>query len=128
VDSDTSIPAHVPAHGPQPLEDYTHFGVHPCHFQANPPLLNGGPSITFNHHREAGLDKLHRAVALEALYDAAERFDAPKCHPETRKKVLDDLYEWAVNPPFPACECFSTIPRYHRITLTNFLSLFGYVL
>ncbi|KAF8125232.1 hypothetical protein K438DRAFT_1513359, partial [Mycena galopus ATCC 62051] len=39
---------------------------------------------------------LHRAVALDALYDSADSFPQPKCHPETRTKLLDDSYEWAI--------------------------------
>ena len=33
-------------------------------------------------------------MAPEALDDSAERCDAPKCHPETRVAVQDDLYSW----------------------------------
>jgi hypothetical protein len=37
-----------------------------------------------DHNRgEAGMNILHRAVALEALYDSADSFPQPKCHPET---------------------------------------------
>ncbi|KAJ7194427.1 hypothetical protein GGX14DRAFT_313888, partial [Mycena pura] len=35
-------------------------------------------------------------AALEALYDSAESFPQPKCHPETRTRILDDLYTWAI--------------------------------
>ncbi|KAJ7616423.1 hypothetical protein FB45DRAFT_757223, partial [Roridomyces roridus] len=38
-----------------------------------------------------GLDTLHRHAALEAIYDSAESFPQPRCHPETRIKMLDDL-------------------------------------
>jgi hypothetical protein len=51
-----------------------------------------------NHHKEAGIHLLHCAVALEALYDSAESFPQPKCHPQTRKELLDKLYHWATNP------------------------------
>ncbi|KAJ2916069.1 hypothetical protein MD484_g4328, partial [Candolleomyces efflorescens] len=40
------------------------------------------------------LDKLEAHMAPEALDDSAERCDAPKCHPETRVAVQDDLYSW----------------------------------
>ncbi|KAF7362955.1 WD40 repeat-like protein [Mycena venus] len=62
----------------------------------------GGTFITarmVNHiqrHGETGINILHRAVALEALYDSAESFPQPKCHPDTRTKILDDLYNWAI--------------------------------
>ncbi|KAF7328903.1 putative nwd2 protein [Mycena venus] len=51
-----------------------------------------------NHHAEAGINILHRAVALEALYDSADSFPQPRCHPETRTAMLDILYKWAVQP------------------------------
>jgi hypothetical protein len=63
--------------------------------------LEGGTFITariVNHiqrHGETGINILHRAAALEALYDSAESFPQPKCHPDTRTKILDDLYNWA---------------------------------
>ncbi|KAF7348936.1 putative nwd2 protein [Mycena venus] len=102
VDSDQFTPSsehhHVPAEGPQTLDDYSRFGGLPHHFPADPLPANGGPSITVNHHREAGLHILHRAVALEALYDSAERFPQPKCHPETRTELLDNLYNWVTDP------------------------------
>ncbi|KAJ7146538.1 hypothetical protein C8R44DRAFT_898519 [Mycena epipterygia] len=46
--------------------------------------------------RKQGIDTLHRHAALEAFYDSADSFPQPRCHPETRTKILDDLYEWAV--------------------------------
>ncbi|KAJ7920471.1 hypothetical protein B0H13DRAFT_1605395 [Mycena leptocephala] len=39
---------------------------------------------------------MHRVAALEALYDSAECFPQPKCHPETHTKIFNDLYRWAV--------------------------------
>ncbi|KAJ7795292.1 hypothetical protein B0H14DRAFT_2200796, partial [Mycena olivaceomarginata] len=41
---------------------------------------------------------LDRAVALAALYNSAESFPQPKCHPETRTKLLDQLYRWSTEP------------------------------
>ncbi|KAJ2928696.1 hypothetical protein H1R20_g8418, partial [Candolleomyces eurysporus] len=49
----------------------------------------------FNGHPSASpLEKLEALIAPEALYDSAERCDAPKCHPETRVALQDDLYGW----------------------------------
>jgi len=53
--------------------------------------------VQIQTHGEAGIHLLHRAVALEALYDSAESVPQPRCHPETRKKMLDDLYNWAID-------------------------------
>ncbi|KAJ6570493.1 hypothetical protein DFH09DRAFT_917182 [Mycena vulgaris] len=62
--------------------------------------INGGTFIsagTINHRREdEGIHILHRAVALEALYDSAESFPQPRCHPETRTDMLQGLYDWAI--------------------------------
>ncbi|KAJ7880937.1 hypothetical protein B0H13DRAFT_1630200, partial [Mycena leptocephala] len=59
----------------------------------------GGTFITaqnVNHrHGEDGINILHRAVALEALFDSADSFPQPRCHPETRTEMLDGLYKWA---------------------------------
>ncbi|KAJ7867537.1 hypothetical protein B0H14DRAFT_2346970, partial [Mycena olivaceomarginata] len=37
---------------------------------------------------------LHRVGACDAVHDSAERFPQPKCHPETRTKMLDHLRDW----------------------------------
>ncbi|KAJ6489995.1 hypothetical protein C8R45DRAFT_201312 [Mycena sanguinolenta] len=39
---------------------------------------------------------LHHTVALAAFHDSAESFPQPKCHPETRTQMLDDLRTWAL--------------------------------
>ncbi|KAJ7617903.1 hypothetical protein FB45DRAFT_216065 [Roridomyces roridus] len=45
-----------------------------------------------NHiYQATGLDTLHPHVALEAIYDSAESFPQPRCHPETRIDLLNDL-------------------------------------
>ncbi|KAF8143585.1 hypothetical protein K438DRAFT_1993721 [Mycena galopus ATCC 62051] len=49
------------------------------------------PTTTIN----GGIDILHGAVALAALHDSAESFPQPKCHPETRTKMLEDLRKWS---------------------------------
>ncbi|KAJ6570443.1 hypothetical protein DFH09DRAFT_1464110 [Mycena vulgaris] len=71
------------------------------HFQTEiPRSIHGRTFISaehINHRRGAeGIHILHRAVALDALYDSAESYPQPKCHPETRKEMLDDLYNWAI--------------------------------
>ncbi|KAJ7047931.1 hypothetical protein C8F04DRAFT_1060583 [Mycena alexandri] len=60
-------------------------------------------SIVNNVHRhgETGLHILSRAIAGDAFYDSAERFPQPQCHPETRTRLLDVLWNWAcgIEPP-----------------------------
>ncbi|KAJ7630138.1 hypothetical protein B0H17DRAFT_1283822, partial [Mycena rosella] len=65
------------------------YDSHQNRFQPESPQSRAGGTIinTQNvHHRygETGIHILHRAVALEALYDSAESFPQPRCHPETR--------------------------------------------
>ncbi|KAJ7788591.1 hypothetical protein B0H14DRAFT_257050 [Mycena olivaceomarginata] len=48
------------------------------------------------HQGERGIYILDRAAALGAMYDSAESYPQPRCHPETRTKMLDDLREWAL--------------------------------
>ncbi|KAJ7902209.1 hypothetical protein B0H13DRAFT_1621612 [Mycena leptocephala] len=71
------------------------------HFQTEiPRSIHSGTLISaenINHRcREEGIHILHRAVALDALYNSAESFPQPRCHPETRKAMLDSLYNWAI--------------------------------
>ncbi|KAJ2928723.1 hypothetical protein H1R20_g8425, partial [Candolleomyces eurysporus] len=52
----------------------------------------------FNGHPwENPLEKLEARIAAAAIHDSAERCDAPKCHPDTRVAVQDDLYSWIVD-------------------------------
>ncbi|KAJ7202362.1 hypothetical protein GGX14DRAFT_370413, partial [Mycena pura] len=47
-----------------------------------------------NKTRFEGLHILHRAAANDAFHDSAERFPQPRCHPETRTKMLSVLDNW----------------------------------
>jgi hypothetical protein len=64
--------------------------------------IHGGTFITaenVNHqHGEVGIHILSRGIALDALYNSAERFPQPRCHPETRTEFLEKLYRWATDP------------------------------
>ncbi|KAF8175297.1 hypothetical protein K438DRAFT_2045892 [Mycena galopus ATCC 62051] len=46
--------------------------------------------------RTSGIDLLHSAVALAAIYNSAESFPQPKCHPETRTKIRENLRQWSL--------------------------------
>ncbi|KAF7372810.1 NACHT domain-containing protein [Mycena sanguinolenta] len=46
---------------------------------------------------ERGIEILHRVVAVEVIHDSAESYPQPRCHPETRTKILQDLCEWALD-------------------------------
>ncbi|KAJ6464625.1 hypothetical protein C8R47DRAFT_69032 [Mycena vitilis] len=51
-----------------------------------------------HRHSESGIHILHRSVAHEAIFDSAESFPQPRCHPETRVDMLAGLLEWATKP------------------------------
>ncbi|KAJ6464623.1 hypothetical protein C8R47DRAFT_69020 [Mycena vitilis] len=63
----------------------------------------GGTYITagnvnhFHPRGDSGVGILHRSIALEAIHDSAESFPQPRCHPETRTKMLGDLWQWATD-------------------------------
>ncbi|KAJ7608378.1 hypothetical protein FB45DRAFT_1067478 [Roridomyces roridus] len=48
--------------------------------------------------RDTALDTLHRHAALEALYNSAESFPQPRCHPETRIGLLETLRDRLLDP------------------------------
>jgi len=39
-------------------------------------------------------DRLHQATATAAFHNSEERFDPPKCHPNTRLAVLSEIMKW----------------------------------
>ncbi|RXW12252.1 hypothetical protein EST38_g13601, partial [Candolleomyces aberdarensis] len=56
---------------------------------------NTSASLTIYGSSAVGpLKELASRIAAGAIHDSAERCDAPKCHPETRVAVQDDLYSW----------------------------------
>ncbi|KAJ7678006.1 hypothetical protein DFH06DRAFT_1079273 [Mycena polygramma] len=55
----------------------------------------GGNMNNIQRRGESGFHILHRTIAGDAFYDAAERCPQPKCHPETRTEMLEDLYKWS---------------------------------
>ncbi|KAJ7323329.1 hypothetical protein DFH08DRAFT_1085498 [Mycena albidolilacea] len=68
--------------------------------------INGGTFIggNVNHIQrsgDSGLHILYRAAAGDATHDSEDRFPQPRCHPETRKKMLDMLLNWTsgTQPP-----------------------------
>ncbi|KAJ3550822.1 hypothetical protein NMY22_g199 [Coprinellus aureogranulatus] len=44
--------------------------------------------------RDPALTELYANIAAGAMHNSAERCDAPKCHPETRKAVQENIFGW----------------------------------
>ncbi|KAJ7728624.1 hypothetical protein B0H16DRAFT_240531 [Mycena metata] len=68
---------------------------HPATTNITGGTFIGGNVSRIQHHGEAGLHILHRAIAGDAFHDSAERYPQPQCHPDTRTKLLEVLSEWA---------------------------------
>ncbi|KDR76535.1 hypothetical protein GALMADRAFT_449836 [Galerina marginata CBS 339.88] len=63
-------------------------------------LITGGQLISNNTRIEGsqnGLDVLRHRTALAALLDSTERFDPPKCAPDTRVAIINDILDWVSN-------------------------------
>ncbi|KAF8815005.1 hypothetical protein BYT27DRAFT_7238561 [Phlegmacium glaucopus] len=61
-------------------------------------IIQGGTfaqtSVTTAPPPSKGFKILHANIATGAFHDSGERFDAPKCHPNTRKAVLAEIMQW----------------------------------
>ncbi|KAJ2913641.1 hypothetical protein MD484_g6780, partial [Candolleomyces efflorescens] len=74
----------------------------PSHFKnARDVSIEGSTIISANTYNSYGerppktaIEKLREHVAAGALHNSAERCDAPKCHPETRVAVQDEVVSW----------------------------------
>ncbi|KAF9551891.1 hypothetical protein CPC08DRAFT_309590 [Agrocybe pediades] len=69
-----------------------------------PPMISGNITIHNGQFTQVNnpsntsstsLEKLARTAAPNAFHNSKERFDAPKCHPNTRVAVLDYIVDWA---------------------------------
>ncbi|KAF8988965.1 hypothetical protein BDQ17DRAFT_1334337 [Cyathus striatus] len=50
-----------------------------------------------SEHKEKAFERLQKEIVVGATHDAGERYDVPKCHPETRKAVLSNIMSWVSN-------------------------------
>ncbi|KAF8805135.1 hypothetical protein BYT27DRAFT_6667774 [Phlegmacium glaucopus] len=61
-------------------------------------IIQGGTFVqTTAPPTSKGFKILHANTATGAFHDSGERFDAPKCHPNTRKAVLAEIMQWIQN-------------------------------
>ncbi|KAF7372954.1 putative nwd2 protein [Mycena sanguinolenta] len=56
-----------------------------------------GPSLNFDIQSSASFT-VNNTESLEAIHDSTDSFMEPKCHPETRTRMLKDLRKWALDP------------------------------
>ncbi|KDR71808.1 hypothetical protein GALMADRAFT_126732 [Galerina marginata CBS 339.88] len=65
-------------------------------------VITGGTFIQHTHDNrriqiqggKSGFDRLQDAVAPAAFHNSGERFDPPKCHPNTRVAVMKKIMDW----------------------------------
>jgi hypothetical protein len=51
-----------------------------------------------------GFELLQKAVATGAFHNSGERFDPPRCHPNTRTAVIDKIMNWILGLAEEECE------------------------
>ncbi|KAF9537636.1 hypothetical protein CPC08DRAFT_534823 [Agrocybe pediades] len=65
-------------------------------------ILSGG---TFNQHnyihsgQRPGYARLLENVATSALHDSVDNVDPPKCHPNTRVAIIENIHDWTLGKP-----------------------------
>ncbi|KAF5318671.1 hypothetical protein D9619_010912 [Psilocybe cf. subviscida] len=62
-------------------------------------LITGGvfsQNIDQRQTQKSAMDHLKEAVAHTAFHNSGERFDPPRCHPNTRVAVLDKIEKWTL--------------------------------
>ncbi|KAF5325297.1 hypothetical protein D9619_009547 [Psilocybe cf. subviscida] len=62
-------------------------------------LITGGvfsQNIDQRQTQKSAIDRLQDAVAHTAFHNSGERFDPPRCHPNTRVAVVDKIETWAL--------------------------------
>ncbi|KAJ7721900.1 hypothetical protein B0H16DRAFT_1790182 [Mycena metata] len=77
------------------VEDRVRNNNHPYpEYSQSGPVYAGAFIHAQNVHPsgETGINILHRSVSVDALHDSVDSFPQPKCHPETRQKLLDKLW------------------------------------
>ncbi|KAJ6615732.1 hypothetical protein B0H10DRAFT_50618 [Mycena sp. CBHHK59/15] len=75
------------------------FALDHTHYEPS-TTIHGGTFVSGNVNNirrqgEIGLHILYRAVSGDAFHNSAERFPQPKCHPETRTEMLQELQNWS---------------------------------
>ncbi|KAF8965084.1 hypothetical protein BDZ97DRAFT_2000841 [Flammula alnicola] len=56
-------------------------------------IVSGG-TFTQVEHRDTAFERLQKAAAPGAFHNSGDRFDPPKCHPNTRLAVLETIMNW----------------------------------
>jgi hypothetical protein len=58
----------------------------------------------------SGLKVLYDNIAAGAMHNSKERYDSPKCHPDTRKAVLSDITSWISDHSKKTCILWLSAP------------------
>ena len=58
----------------------------------------------------SALKVLHENIAAGAMHNSKERYDSPKCHPDTRKAVLSDITSWISDHSKKTCILWVSAP------------------
>ncbi|KAF8329240.1 hypothetical protein F5887DRAFT_1142496 [Amanita rubescens] len=66
--------------------------------QINNSQLNDFSQIVYYPKEGTYLEHLQKHISEDALHDSMARFPPPRCHPQTREKVLKMITDWVKNP------------------------------
>ncbi|RXW17723.1 hypothetical protein EST38_g8129 [Candolleomyces aberdarensis] len=74
-------------------------GAHGVTIEGDVTTINAKNYIqhTASSSSNNSIEKLRDHIAAGAMHDSAERSDAPKCHPETRVAVQDEIVSWILH-------------------------------
>ncbi|KAF9035204.1 hypothetical protein BJ165DRAFT_657790 [Panaeolus papilionaceus] len=69
-------------------------------FSGNRTMITGGNFTQINEHLELhnARNVLSQSIAKGARHNSAERYDAPKCHPNTRVAIIEEIMYWVNSP------------------------------
>jgi hypothetical protein len=60
-------------------------------------MLNSEGLTRIELTSNTGIQILHHTAVLEAVHDSVDSFPQPRCHPDTRTKMLQTLWNWSTN-------------------------------
>ncbi|KAF8970452.1 hypothetical protein BDZ97DRAFT_95068 [Flammula alnicola] len=63
-----------------------------------------GARVRVEGSKDTGFKTLHRHVAMGAVHNSGERYDPPRCHPNTRTAVIAGIKKWIMT--FPESKMF----------------------
>ncbi|KAF8198431.1 hypothetical protein BJ912DRAFT_25915 [Pholiota molesta] len=91
VDTDVGTSNPNPAIDTAPMQMFHgNFVISGGHFTQAASVVNNGKNARLAKIRK----NLQKLVAPAAFHNSAQRIDPPRCHPDTRVAILQEIYDW----------------------------------